>query len=87
MGKGRAKLNFGNCFSSGKVFVHLNGVLIASVFGNTPKKTVKFDFDLDSILKISEEGGIIQFNELEVIQCKDSVSIPKESLLIQKLGK
>ena len=71
MGKGRAELNFGNCFSSGEVFVHLNGILIASVSANTPKKTVKFDFDLDSVLKISEEGGIIQFNELKVIECKD----------------
>ena len=44
-GRGRARLNFGNCWTSGTVYAYLNGNAIASAPANTPSKTVEFDFN------------------------------------------
>ena len=44
-GRGRARLNFGNCWTTGTVYAYLNGNSIASVPANTPSKTVEFDFN------------------------------------------
>ena len=70
--KGHAMLDFGNCWSSGTVYVYLDGNVIASAPQDTPSKTVEFDFNIGSILKITEENvGIIQFNSLNIGQCID----------------
>ena len=70
--KGRARLDFGNCYTSGTVFALLDGNVIASVPQNTPSKTVEFDFNVGSILKITEENvAIIQFNSLNILQCHE----------------
>ena len=68
--KGKARLDFGNCYSSGTVYAYLDGNVIASAPQNTPSKTVEFDCNIGSILKITEENvAIIQFNSLNIIQC------------------
>ena len=71
--KGRARLDFGNCHTSGTVYAYLDGKVIASAPQTTPSKTVDFDFNIGSILKITEENvGIIQFNSLNIIiQCNE----------------
>ena len=70
--KGQAMLDFGNCWSSGTVYVYLDGNVIASAPQDTPRKTVEFDFNIGSILKITEENvAIIQFNSLNMGQCID----------------
>ena len=67
---GRAQLDFGNCWTGGAVDATLDGIVLASVPKNTPSETVEFDFQVGSILKITEVGGqIIQFNSLNIIQC------------------
>ena len=73
-GIGRAQLDFGNCLTGGTANATLNGVFIASAPGNTPSMTIEFDFDIGSILKISEisnsdGNAILQFNSLNIIQC------------------
>ena len=74
-GKGHAKLDFGNCFNSGSVHASLDGTEIASVPKDTPSKTVEFDFNDGSILKVTEENlAIIQFNSLDIIQCNEQES-------------
>ena len=70
--KGQATLDFGNCWSSGTVYVYLDGNVIASAPQNTPSKKVEFDFNIGSILKITEENvAIIQFNSLNIGQCNE----------------
>ena len=44
-GRGRARLNFGNCWTTGTVYAYLNGNAIASAPANNPSKTVEFDFN------------------------------------------
>ena len=69
-GSGRAKLDFGNCFFlEGTVYAYLDGNEIASASKETPNVTVEFDFNVGSILMITEVIGIIQFNSLDIIQC------------------
>ena len=71
--KGRARLDFGNCYTSGTVYAYLDGNLIASAPEKTPSKTVEFDFNIGSILKITEENvAIIQFNSLNILQCNNA---------------
>ena len=69
--KGRARLDFGNCYTpaSAPVNAYLDGNLIASAPKNTLSKTVEFDFNIGSILKITEENAVIQFNSLHITQC------------------
>jgi hypothetical protein len=47
----------------------LDGNEIASASKETPSVTVEFDFNVGSILMITEAIGIIQFNSLDIIQC------------------
>ena len=70
-GSGRAKLDFGNCFFKGIVYAYLDGIEIASASKETPSVKVEFDFNVGSILMITEAIGIIQFNSLDIIQCND----------------
>ena len=77
-GRGRARLNFGNCWTTGTVKVHLDGTFIAFAPGNTPSKTVEVYFNIGSILKITEENSaIISYNSLHIIQC-NGVNNPGE---------
>ena len=68
-GIGRAQIDFGNCYTVGTVNATLDGTVIASVPANTPSVTLEFDFLVGSILRITEDGAIIQFNSLDIIQC------------------
>ena len=69
-GNGRAKLDFGNCYTSGIVKVFVDNTEIASTTHSTTSKTVEFDYNDGSELKIVEENaGIIMFNSFEVLSC------------------
>ena len=68
-GFGTARLDFGNCWTSGIVKVLLDGIEIDSVPNSTPNKIVEFRFN-SSELEIREEDiGILVFNSLEVLTC------------------
>ena len=65
-GNGRAKLNFGNCWTSGVVKVFLDNIEIASATSGTASTTVEFDYNDGNELKLVEENvGIIVFNSFE----------------------
>ena len=69
-GFGTARLDFGNCWTSGTVKVLLDGIEIASAPVSTPNKSVEFAFNY-SELEIREEGiGILVFNSFEVLTCQ-----------------
>ena len=74
-GIGRAELDFGNCFQQGNITATLNGNVIASAPAKTPSMKVEFDFDIGSILMITEEelDAIIQFNSLDILQCNQEI--------------
>ena len=72
-GIGRAKLDFGNCFELYTVKAILDGTVIATAPANTPSMKVEFDFHIGSILKIVENGSIIQFNSLDILQCNQEI--------------
>ena len=68
-GAGTARLDFGNCWTSGIVKVLLDGIGIASAPANTPNKIVEFPFN-SSELEIREEYiGILVFNSFEDLTC------------------
>ena len=68
-GVGRARLDFGNCFwneGKGTVKVFLDELEIGSTDASI-RKTVEFNFNSGSVLKITEDEGAIEFNSLQVI--------------------
>ena len=68
-GFGTARLDFGNCWTSGTVKVLLDGIEIDSATNSTPNKIVEFRFN-SSELEIREEDiGILVFNSLQVLTC------------------
>ena len=68
-GFGTARLDFGNCWTSGTVKVLLDGIEIDSATNSTPNKIVEFRFN-SSELEIREEDiGILVYNSLEVLTC------------------
>ena len=69
-GSGRARLDFGNCHSSGTVKVFLDGQEIGSADALIPHTVVEFNFFPGSELTISEHDvAVIQFNSLQIIDC------------------
>ena len=72
-GNGRAELDFGNCFSRGKVKAYVDGYLIETANANEVSKKKQFQFDDGSELKIEEDIGIIQFNSLTMIECSEGM--------------
>ena len=73
-GIGTARLTFGNCGDTGDVVVYLNNVKLGSASKHT-KKSVEFDFEHESELKLIEEGGgsnspKIQIFEFQIISSK-----------------
>ena len=66
-GTGKAVLNFGNCYQSGRVIVYLNGREISGANKNTPRKEVEFQYSKGDILRIDEVlVAIIKLNSLEL---------------------
>ena len=65
-GCGQAILTYGNCWKDHKVEIFLNGIKIDSATGMQVNKTVAFNFTDGSILKVKEDGAIIQFNDLTI---------------------
>ena len=69
-GFGGARLDFGNCHSSGTVKVFLDGQEIGSADALIPHNVVEFNFIEGSELTISEHDvAVIQFNSLQIIDC------------------
>ena len=68
---GPAELTFGNCGLDGEVLVYLNGFEIASAGPDIAKKSVMFDFEMNSVLELRESDGIIKFFHLD-LQCEKS---------------
>ena len=64
-GTGRAKLNFGNCYTSGIVKVFLDNTEIATASGDEKTKTVEFAYSDGNELKLTEDFAIIVFNSFE----------------------
>ena len=69
-GAGTARLDFGNCWTSGIVKVLLDGVEIAFAPNNTPNKIVKFAFNYSELEIREEDIGILVFNSFEVLTCQ-----------------
>ena len=66
-GTGKAVLNFGNCYQSGRVIVYLNGKEISRAHGKTPRKEVEFQYSKGDLLRIEEvHVAIIKLNSLEL---------------------
>ena len=71
-GIGKAVLEFGNCWKSGKVVAYKNNVVIDSVNGRNEVQ-VEFDFQDGDVLKITKHGeGIIRFDDLRFDWCHSS---------------
>ena len=69
-GNGRAKIDFGNCYSDGVAKLFLDGNEIASAGASEPSIVKEFDFTDGSELKLTEESyGVIIFNSFEVLTC------------------
>ena len=67
-GKGEAILDFGNCNAMGDVTVYKNDIKLSSV-GAGKVDQVEFEFHDGDVLKITENQGIIQFNDLKIVEC------------------
>ena len=70
IGHGKAELDFGNCYESGKVTAYIDGNEIGSASPNQGSKKIQFQFSHGSKLEIIEDPtAIIQFNSLNIIAC------------------
>ena len=69
-GKGKAILDFENCnaYPTGDVTVYKNDIKLSSVGANKGDQ-VEFEFHDGDVLKITENQGIIQFNDLKIVEC------------------
>ena len=67
-------MDFGNCNKQGIVVAYKNGIQIASVGASATSK-VEFEFSDGDVIKITEFGGIIQFNDLEIVKCTQGEKI------------
>ena len=68
-GFGIARLDFGNCWTSGTVKVLIDGIEIASAPVSTPNKIVEFAFNYSELEIREEDIGILVFNSFEVLTC------------------
>ena len=69
-GFGTARLDFGNCWTSGTVKVLIDGIEIASASVSTPNKIVEFTFNYSELEIREEDIGILVFNSFEVLTCQ-----------------
>ena len=69
-GFGIARLDFGNCWTSGTVKVLIDGIEIASAPVSTPNKIVEFEFNYSELEIREEDIGILVFNSFEVLTCQ-----------------
>ena len=70
-GCGHAKVDIGNCWDPPlhNTQINIDGKSIGKVAGNTRSKVFNFAFKDGSVLKIKPNGGILRFNNFEVIDC------------------
>ena len=79
-GNGRAKLDFGNCWTSGIVKVFVDNTEIASAKSNTASKRVEFDYNDGNELKLVEQNtAIIMFNSFEVLSSNGTTTTTLET--------
>ena len=71
IGSGKATLNFGNCYSHGRVVVYLNQNEIGHADAFMPEKEIAFDYSKKDVLTIKEKYmAIIKLNYLN-LSCSD----------------
>ena len=68
-GIGTARLDFGNCWTSGTVKVLIDGIEIASASVSTPNMIVEFAFNYSELEIREEDIGILVFNSFQVLTC------------------
>ena len=62
-------MEFGNCYTGGKVVAYKNDVEFASVGASSTVK-VEFEFHGGDVIKMSELNmAVIHFNDLEIVEC------------------
>ena len=66
-GTGFGKLTFGNCGDTGDVSVYLGNVLLGSAAQNE-KKSIEFDFEHESTLKLIEERGGFNSPKIQIFE-------------------
>ena len=66
-GIGTCKLTFGNCGDAGEVAVYLNNVKLDSA-SKHEKKSVEFDFQHESELKLIEEGSDYSSPRIQIFE-------------------
>ena len=64
-----ARLDFGNCWTSGTVKVLVDGIEVASASVSTPNMIVEFAFNYSELEIREEDIGILVFNSFEVLTC------------------
>ena len=68
-------MDYGNCNGGGTVVAYKNGVEIASV-GSSATDKIEFEFIDGDVIKMTEfTGGILQFNDLEIVKCTQGEKI------------
>ena len=67
-------MDFGNCNWGGTVVAYKNGVEIASIEASATDQ-IEFEFYEGDVIKMTEFGGIIQFNDLEIVKCTQGEKI------------
>lgn len=74
VGKGLARLYFGNCWNKGMVKVLLDGAEIGSAGPQEPNKMITFYYHEGSTLEIKEvDIAVIQFNKLETFRVDQEI--------------
>ena len=74
VGKGLARLYFGNCWNTGVVKVLLDGAEIGSAGPQEPNKMITFYYHGGSTLEIKEvDTAVIQFNKLETFRVDQEI--------------
>ena len=67
---GHALIDIGNCWYGYWMQIYIDGKSIGNVTtGNTRSKVFNFAFKDGSVLKIKPNGGILRFNNFEVVDC------------------
>ena len=69
-GCGWSVLDFGNCYTGGRVEVYLNERKIDHAWGNIPSKIIEFSFKDGDVLEIREPvAAIMKFNKFYTLKC------------------
>ena len=78
-------MEFGNCLETGgQAVAYKNDVELASVGAFSTAIKVEFEYHDGDVIKISELNmAIIQFNDLEIVECTGSIVMGGEPLFFR----